>query len=171
MPKRPANSPDTAGGGGSRRAKRHRGGDSLSASHKRRKLRVPAPSEPLDLKVVKWRCFPTEEDTTGPDGPVTTVPSITVAGERLAEPGPMTWAKVLAAYQARSRHDAIHDVIFHTKDGEQVPAHSLILRIRVPFFASLFPGKREANQSETGGPSSAALSLPIPWVDRDTLQV
>ncbi|OWA54688.1 hypothetical protein BV898_19087 [Hypsibius exemplaris] len=168
MPKRSATSPD---GAATRSTKRHHGESSSSRNGKRKRHRLPVAFEPLILSIAKWRCTNISEDndedvadTT--DSGVVLPTTVSVSRQSLHEAGPMTWSKVLANYQSNSR--SIPDVVFQTSDGKEVKGHSLVLRIRVPFFASLFPGKHSVSKS-TNLPE-ACVVLPIAWADSETLQ-
>ena len=89
------------------------------------------------------------------------VPQVTITNYRVVESVPLTWKQVLINY--RDNKSSIHDILFATSDGHKVSAHSLILRIRVPYFHTLLPGK---HPSPDGKPAEVLIS----WSDSDTLR-
>ena len=97
-------------------------GDVEQNAKQRRLMKFPL----LNMAVTKWKYSPTNDN----DEPQ--VPQVVTF--HIREPAAPTWEQV---FRERSNTtSSSHDVVFVTNDGAKVPAHSLVIRIRVPYFTN-----------------------------------
>ncbi|XP_055340080.1 uncharacterized protein LOC129589368 [Paramacrobiotus metropolitanus] len=122
-------------------------------SGKRKKGRLASP--PLSISVVKWECV---------DGDEQLGTAHIASSYQIAEPTLPSWKQIFAHHR---KDTASCDLAITTKDGAEILAHSLILRIRIPFFESYLPVFKPLSGETTTRPSPIIITAG--WVDRPTL--
>lgn len=119
----------------------------------RKKKNKVSPLPLLDLSVTRWRYV---DDTEGSH------PLISV--HHIKEPATPTWREIFCNHK---RSLVSCDLALETKNGVQIPAHSLVLRIRIPFFENLLQSKLVSGDANT---RTAPTVITLDWLESGTLE-